>query len=322
MRFCTQCGSPVGAAATTRQAPPGEAPAAYAAPHAAPMASPAAVPLAAPVCWRCRGAGDPGALLCRYCGARYADAPGAHGAPGPMPQAMGQPAAAPVAARLVSILKDGSDGAAYPIDRDQVDIGKSEGDIVLADDPYLSPRHARIRRKGSAFFVRDLDSVNGVYLRIREPAELKDGDRILIGQQVLRFELLTEAEAPLGPAAVQGVLVFGTPEVPRVARLVQYTTEGVGRDLHYLYRGETILGRENGDIVFTDDPFLSRRHASITVERSTRRFVLTDMGSSNGTALRIQGERQLAAGDQLRIGKHLFRLELDGMAGAGGRAAR
>jgi pSer/pThr/pTyr-binding forkhead associated (FHA) protein len=296
----------------------------------------AAAPQAFSPCPRCGAQSPAGMRFCTQCGSPVgaaATAPVApptpaavpHApalAPGPMPQAMRAPETAVAAARLVSILKDGSDGAVFALDQDQVDVGRSEGEIVLADDPYLSPRHARIRRKGNAFFVRDLESVNGVYVRIREPVELQDGDRILIGQQVLRFELLTEPEAPLGPAAMRGVLVFGTPEVPRVARLVQYTTEGVGRDLHYLYRGETILGRENGDIVFTDDPFLSRRHASITVERATRRFLLNDMGSSNGTALRLRGERPLVAGDQIRIGKHLFRLELDGAAGPGGRAAR
>ena len=132
---------------------------------------------------------------------------------------------------------------------------------------------------------------------------------ILLGQQVLRFETLRDPEVPLGPASVRGSMVFGTPEVPRVARLVQYTTEGVGRDVHYLYRDETVLGRENGDIVFTDDPFLSRRHASIQVERSSRRFVLEDVGSSNGTSVRVRGEHTLTHADQFRIGRHLFRFE-------------
>ena len=138
---------------------------------------------------------------------------------------------------------------------------------------------------------------------------LVDGDRILLGQQVLRFEILKEPELPLGPALVHGVLVFGTPEVPRVARLVQYTTEGVGRDVHYLYRHETVLGRETGDLVFTDDPFLSRRHAAISIDRSSRQFTLRDLESSNGTALGLRGQRRLSDGSQFRVGRHLFRFD-------------
>lgn len=212
-------------------------------------------------------------------------------------------------ARLVSILKDGSDGAVFPLSREQADIGRREGDVVLADDPYLSPRHARLRKRGNEWILQDLDSVNGVYFRLREPVELRDHDAILLGQQVLRFELLEDTESPLGPASFQGVLAFGTPEVPRYARLVQYTTEGVGRDVHYLYRDETVLGRETGDVVFTDDPFLSRRHAAISVDRPSKRVTLRDLGSSNGTAVRLRAERPLVNGDQFRVGRHLFRFD-------------
>ena len=144
--------------------------------------------------------------------------------------------------------------------------------------------------------------------------ELRDGDRILVGQQVLRLELLDDSELSLGPARVQGVLAFGTPEVPRFARLVQYTTEGVGRDVHYLYRDETVLGRETGDIVFTDDPFLSRRHAVLVADRGTKRVTLRDLGSANGTSVRLRGERQIRNGQQFRLGRHLFRFDAGGPA--------
>jgi pSer/pThr/pTyr-binding forkhead associated (FHA) protein len=261
--------------------------------------------------------------------------PGAAPAPAPAPPASGPTPASPAerwqpaspaaavpptvvtsaprtdaaSARLVAILKDGSDGQVYPLTQDQVDVGSHEGDVVLRDDPYMSPRHARICRRGDTFVLRDLDSTNGVYVRIRQPVDVSDGDMILIGQEVLRFEALPDGELPLGPASVHGVMVFGTPEVPRVARLVQYATEGVGRDVYYLYRDETVLGRENGDIVFTDDPFLSRRHASVTVDRANGRFVLRDLGSSNGTAVRLRREHALEDGDQFRMGRHLFRFD-------------
>ncbi|MFW5924659.1 MAG: FHA domain-containing protein [Myxococcota bacterium] len=225
------------------------------------------------------------------------------------------PQAPAAGARLVSILKDGSDGQAYPIAGEQHDVGREEGDVVLRDDPYLSPRHARIRCRDDTFVLQDLDSANGVYLRIRQPVDLSNGDMILIGQEVLRFDVLPDGELPLGPAMVHGVMLFGTPETPRIARLVQYTTEGVGRDVFYLYRDETVLGRETGDIVFTDDPFLSRRHASVTVDRAGGRFVLRDLGSSNGTAIRIRGEHVLEDGDQFRMGRHLFRFDRGGPEG-------
>jgi pSer/pThr/pTyr-binding forkhead associated (FHA) protein len=142
----------------------------------------------------------------------------------------------------------------------------------------------------------------------------------LIGQQVLRFDVLPEAERRVGPAKQHGVMVFGTPELPRLARVAQVTTEGLERDVHYLYRDETVFGREQADVVFAEDPFLSRRHAAITMDRESLRFVLRDLGSSNGSAIRFRGERALQHGDQFRLGRHLFRFDLT-IGGRGGRSS-
>lgn len=217
--------------------------------------------------------------------------------------------AAPAVAQLKTLLRDGTEGPSYPVVGDQTDIGREEGNILLPDDPYICPRHARVTRREGRFYLRDLESVNGLFLRIDGPVELHDHDAILVGQQLLVFELLEDAEVGLGPAIQHGTLVFGTPELPRLARLCQATTEGVPRDLYHLHRTETSIGREVGDIVFTDDSFLSRRHASVTLDPTTRRFVLRDADSSNGTYLRFRGEREIHFGDRFRVGQHLFRFE-------------
>jgi pSer/pThr/pTyr-binding forkhead associated (FHA) protein len=109
-----------------------------------------------------------------------------------------------------------------------------------------------------------------------------------------------------------GVMIFGTPEQPRPARLVQYTTEGIARDVYYLHRNETVFGREAADLTFSDDPFLSRKHAAIVCDphATERKFVLRDLGSSNGTAIRCRSEHKLQSGDQFRLGRHLFRFDL------------
>jgi pSer/pThr/pTyr-binding forkhead associated (FHA) protein len=77
---------------------------------------------------------------------------------------------------------------------------------------------------------------------------------------------------------------------------------------------ETVLGRESGDVVFTEDPFLSRRHAAIRVMDEKSRaptFALVDLGSSNGSFLRIRGEIDLVAGDHFRVGQQLFRVDFE-----------
>ncbi|CAN5339679.1 hypothetical protein BH09MYX1_BH09MYX1_61680 [soil metagenome] len=302
------------------------------------------------ICARCKGSSDAESQFCRFCGAPLA---GATADARPLDGGITKKSADAPAARLDRtqvtepplfdsitvkreeklpleatskiqpyqdemklqlIAKDGSLGPSHPIGA-QLDIGRSEGDVVLPEDRYLAPRHARLKREESGLTVRDLGSPNGVFLRVRRagPSEtgespLRDGDLILIGQQVLRFEVVKDGDEGLGAASEQGTLLFGTPITPRYARLGQVTTEGVVRDVYYLRKAETILGRESGDIVFTEDPFLSRRHATIK-RGADKSFALGDLDSSNGTFLRIRGTVTLKHGDEIRVGQQLFRID-------------
>lgn len=80
--------------------------------------------------------------------------------------------------------------------------------------------------------------------------------------------------------------------------------------MHHLFRDETVIGREVGDIVFTADPFLSRRHAVLRRAPMTGTYTLTDLDSSNGTFVAVRGDVPLNNGDYLRVGQHLFRVDL------------
>jgi len=107
--------------------------------------------------------------------------------------------------RLVHIDAGGEKGASFPLQTGRTMIGRAEGDLLFADDPLLSGTHASIRVEevpgdGSSTefrcVLRDEDSRNGVYLRIRGPQRLNDGDLIAVGKQVIRFEV-RHPEAPL-----------------------------------------------------------------------------------------------------------------------------
>lgn len=234
----------------------------------------------------------------------------------------------PILGRLVVLVEDGSEGKSFDLHGPQMDIGRLEGDIVLADDPYVSPRHARLMWTEGRWVVRDLGSTNGVYARVQGAVPLESGDLILLGLQVLQFQAVSEAER--GSAAHKGAVqhgtkLFGSRPVERLARLDQRTIEGVSGDVYYVFRDETFIGREVGDIVFTHDPFLSRRHAVVRVvkdgtdsgaSRGQRpagpsKFTVEDLGSSNGTYLGIRRDTPLSSGDRIRIGQHLFRIDVD-----------
>jgi pSer/pThr/pTyr-binding forkhead associated (FHA) protein len=209
--------------------------------------------------------------------------------------------------RLIVVHRDGTDGITYNLRGDQIDIGRTEGDLLF-DDPHLAARHARVVASLDGRVMSPLETRNGIYVRLRGPVDLQDGDHVLLGKQVLQFELVGEIERSARPAVEHGVVVFGTPVRPPWARLRQVTPAGVGRDVYHLTRPETVVGRESGDLVFSDDEFMSRRHAQIVYRNG--KGILEDLASSNGTFLRLRGPHGLVSGDLIRMGDELLRFEI------------
>lgn len=210
-------------------------------------------------------------------------------------------------ARLVAVRRDGSDGESYPVAGEQIDIGRTQGDLRF-DDQHLAERHARITLRAGQYVITPLESRNGVYIRISAPVDLQDGCYVLIGKQVLRFEEVPDSEKTLRPAVEHGMILFGTPLKSPWGRLRQITAAGTSRDVYHLTRSDLVIGREQGDIVFSDDEFMSRRHALLQFRGN--RAILSDQGSSNGTYVRLTGQHILDPGQMIRLGDELLRFEL------------
>ena len=78
----------------------------------------------------------------------------------------------------------------------------------------------------------------------------------------------------------------------------------------YRSRSDTIsIGREGNDVNFLDDPFISGRHAQITMNGEGQ-ITLTDLGSKNGTFVRINDDLALEHGDHVFLGQQLLRVEV------------
>lgn len=209
------------------------------------------------------------------------------------------------------LAQDGSIQRVIQLAGTRTDLGRTEGEILLQEDRFLSDRHARFESREGGMLLTDLCSVNGIYLKIRDATSLSDGDMFLIGLQLLEFRTEPEDMATLPQIQVKGCSLFGSSTSPRYARLSERTNDGAPRSVFVIGRDETILGREVGDIVFSGDPFMSRRHASLLRNPADGTFMLRDLGSSNGTFLRIRSKVDLQPGDHLRIGQHLFRYEME-----------
>jgi pSer/pThr/pTyr-binding forkhead associated (FHA) protein len=67
-------------------------------------------------------------------------------------------------------------------------MGRESGDWVFPYDQTMSGRHAEIRSQDAEFYVHDAGSRNGVALAVRGERSVRAGQRILLGDQVLRIE--------------------------------------------------------------------------------------------------------------------------------------
>jgi len=289
-------------AGASQGAPPPAAPAP--APAAAPAPAPAPAPQAAAgprACPSCGASVQPGFKFCGQCGFKMPDE-----APVRATGDIAQQASAEVRPRgaLVLIRPDGSEGGTHALEEGENKIGRNHG-AIFENDGYLSPTHAELVVNAAGAVVRDLDSLNGVFVRMTEEEALRPGQIFRVGQELLRFDLI---EAP--QTLEDGTEIMGSPNPGYWGKLSVVIGEGVDGSAFPLLGDSTTIGRERGDINFPDDGYVSGLHARLST-RNGQAF-LADLGSSNGTFLRIDDERSITPGSFVLLGQQLFRVDLRG----------
>jgi pSer/pThr/pTyr-binding forkhead associated (FHA) protein len=213
----------------------------------------------------------------------------------------------PGRAKLIVIKGEGVDGVTYQLNGTDHVAGRSEGAILFPEDPLLSPRHANFLYRDGRLDVQDEGSVNGVFVRIRTATPLASGGLFLIGEQLLQVE---PSPPDLGPMPdAEGTYFYASPKRPSKMKLIQRLRGGeIG--MIYRSRGETItIGREGNDVNFLDDPFISGKHAQVNISAEGE-CTLTDLGSKNGTFVRINEQAELSHGDYVFLGQQLLRVEI------------
>ncbi|HET7632196.1 MAG TPA: FHA domain-containing protein [Gemmatimonadaceae bacterium] len=208
----------------------------------------------------------------------------------------------------LALLNDAGDVArTFNLDRGEAVVGRGEADIKFADDVYMSPLHARLDLREGVLWVRDLGSRNGSWAFIEAPTKLLDGDRILVGSQVLRFRRLGYP-GPHSPEADSTRRMGSLTPSLDVAILEQLRADGSVRDTFHLSPGRgVLLGRETGDWTFPYDQTMSGRHAELRSEDSD--FFVHDTASRNGVAMAVRGEQPLKKGQRLLLGDQILRVE-------------
>jgi pSer/pThr/pTyr-binding forkhead associated (FHA) protein/uncharacterized OB-fold protein len=186
-------------------------------------------------------------------------------------------------------------------------IGRSDGELRFPDDTFMSPVHASFSLRDGQLYVRDLGSRNGTWLFMMEPYKLQDGDTVLVGSQLLRFRRLGYPGPQPAEADATRRLGSSTPSAD-IAVIQQLRADGSARDnCHLSPSRNVVIGRSEGDWIFAYDKTMSSRHAEIRSEDLD--FIVLDLGSRNGIAIAVRGEKQVKPGQRLLIGDQTLRVE-------------
>lgn len=215
-------------------------------------------------------------------------------------------------------------------------VGRESADVLLAHNT-ISRMHATVTVEDGHAYVEDTGSTNGttvagVRIAAGEKADLTDGCEVVFGSFALKYQAPVKAdeageevdaidktemiEPELEAQAFDLEPVedaFGTDSVEEIKNAARLVSKD-GAISYDIQEGASTIGRREGDndIVILD-PYCSGHHADLSFEDG--KFILTDIGSTNGTfingvKLDINDPREAQNGDEITLGRTVFRLEV------------
>jgi len=205
-------------------------------------------------------------------------------------------------ARLVLLREDGSEGGSLHVESSQRElIGRAFGP-PFDQDAYLEPEHVGLQAHPDGIAFHDAGSSNGVFFRLVGRTDLRHGDLFRVGQELLAFE-----ELPEPVAAQDGAERMGSPNPGYWGRISVIVEPGWASAAYPIADAGLAIGREQGDVTFPQDGYVSGKHCRISAD--DQGIWLEDLGSSNGTYVRVRDGQVLRPGTQVQIGMQLFRVD-------------
>jgi predicted component of type VI protein secretion system len=107
-----------------------------------------------------------------------------------------------MAAQFQFVMRSGPTvGKVYPLEAQEISIGRDNTNIVAINDVEVSRRHARMELRGSAYVIQDLGSTNGTFVngqRLSGIQVLNPGDTVSFGEGImLMYEATYDPNATL-----------------------------------------------------------------------------------------------------------------------------
>src|SRR5207248_61201 len=208
---------------------------------------------------------------------------------------------------VMKLIIEDDDGrkTVVPVVRDEITIGRNDGNIVRLPEKNVSRQHGRLLRESGHYYIEDLNSFTGIRVngeKIAGKHVVQDGDLIQISEYDLILEEGPDDRAPppvpqadteaqarrmaetatirlsdLRPTEVE----LPPQEIPldQRARLVGISGKHRGEEL-VLSKSPIRLGRSDENDLQIDHPSISRKHLRLHLDKGT--WKVMDAESRNG----------------------------------------
>ncbi len=228
------------------------------------------------------------------------------------------------------LIEDDEGGkTAVSLIRDEITIGRKEGNTIRLTDRNVSRRHGRIVREDDKVFIEDVAARYGIKKngkRIDERAELQEGDVVLIGDYRLTLRAETKGKKKGADAKSSKKGLPKPKSAPRLdddfsdnqrettqivqampAKLVVVSSNFAGEEFPLSHR-EMVIGRGDDCHIIIDHRSISQKHAKIVREDNTT-YKIVDLNSKNGVKVSGDSYRatHLKRGDVVELGHVKFR---------------
>ena len=209
-------------------------------------------------------------------------------------------------------LRRGEEVLRVSLDAERVVVGRGERCDVVLPDPEVSRQQVAFERDGQGWVAVDLSGKGTVVGGQRqERAALKDGTDVTLGQWRALFRAGGTRAGPADvtlPDGARTAVVEAAPQ-PRPLPMQARVRQGHRESVVPLKTDVFTIGKDAGNDLILNDRFVSGRHLKVT--RKGNAFLVTDVGSTNGTWLgnaRVY-EADVPAFTTLRLGEAEICLE-------------
>lgn len=116
-----------------------------------------------------------------------------------------------------------------PLIREELTIGRQEGNTIRLTERNVSRRHAKLHRAQETILIEDLDSYNGVRVngsRIQGKVEIKEADRVQIGDYLIEVK----ADLPNSQNATEKLSIL--PDIAAAPVPVETSSSGAATARH------------------------------------------------------------------------------------------